>query len=232
MNAHDPKMHDSGRSIAASPAVGSLSQQNSKAQFEEARRYTRRVKSLKIAFPIVGAILVIGFVVIAAVSQFLSTPLGIAAIDLTNGQVVMDRPTLNGFTSSNASYEIVADKALQDLTDPKTVLLEKIGATLTLEDGNVASVEATQGQFHIDDENLRLSEGVKLHMSSGYAAELDNAHIDVKAGILTSEGQIAIESAMGDIRANRLEVRENGEYVLFEDRVKLLIRPEQVRPIE
>jgi len=78
----------------------------------------------------------------------------------------MDSPQLNGFTASDSAYEIVADRALQDLNDPKKVVLEKIGATLTLTDGNVVSVKANNGKFDIEGENLNLNSGVNVHMSS------------------------------------------------------------------
>lgn len=198
-------------------------------KFKAARHYSRRVRNLKIGLPILGALFILLFIGIAFVSQFSSIPFGFAAIDLTKGQLVMESPTLNGFTSSNAEYEIVAKRALQDLKDPKRVLLEEIGATLTLDDGNIVSIDAGKGQFHVDEQNLILSEGISLHMSAGYTGELESAEIDIKAGTLTSNDDVFLKGDIGEIRANQLLVRDNATFVLFEDRVRMIVNPSKVR---
>ena len=198
-------------------------------KFQVASRYSRRVRGLKFGLPIVGALLIGAFVVVATTAHYLETPFGIATIDLTDGQVVMDNPKLNGFTSSDSKYEIVADRALQDLNDPKKVLLEKIGATVTLVDGNVVSVQANTGKFDIEGENLKLNAGVNVHMSSGYDAELDNAEIDIKAGILKSDGPVFIKAEIGEIRADSMIVRDNGNFIFFENRVRMTIQPDKIR---
>ncbi|MEM8839283.1 MAG: LPS export ABC transporter periplasmic protein LptC [Pseudomonadota bacterium] len=232
MNAHDAKMHDLARGPVANTASGRAevsARADDQRKFADARRYTRQVRRLKIGLPVLGGGLIVLFIVLAIAGQLIATPFGPATIDLTKGTVVMDKPSVSGFTASNSTYEIVATRALQDLKNPKTVSLEEIGATLTLEDGNIASIAAGAGKFNVESEQLELSEGVRMHMSSGYRAELDQAEIDVKGGVLKSEGQVMIEAAIGDIQANRLEVRDNGEYILFDERVRMVIRPEHIR---
>lgn len=257
MNAHDPNTHNLSQGLTGPSAAGNLSRVSSIApsdpldtlepaqpdptatqrqrqadeqKFRAARRYSRRIRSLKIGLPVIGAIIIAIFVAIGIAAQFVASPLGIDAIDLTNGQVVMDRPSLSGFTSSNSEYEIVAERALQDLTDPKKVILEKIAATLTLDDGNIVSVEANEGNFNIEGQNLKLGAGVRVHMSAGYIAELEEATIDIKGGILSSHKPVFIESDIGDIRADNLTVKDNGAFILFEERVRMTVQPDKVRP--
>ena len=250
MTAHDPNTHQLAQGLAAPNAevrspVQSAPQATSpevqaqrtavqvsaaeQKKFQMARRYSRRVRSLKLGLPIMGAIFIIAFIAVAMTARYLETPFGIATIDLTDGQVVMDSPKLNGFTASDSAYEIVADRALQDLNDPKKVLLEKIGATLTLTDGNVVSVKANNGKFDIEGENLKLNAGVKVHMSAGYEAELDNAVIDIKTGILKSDDPVFIKADIGEIRANSIIVRDNGNFIFFEDRVRMVVQPNKIR---
>lgn len=256
MNTHDPKMKEFANSFAAQhsgKSTGDAEHESSRDDLSEAviktaiaqeeqrrtsenRRFyianlnSKRIRGLKFWLPVVGGLLIVVFIAIMVVTQFISTPLGIAAIDLTDGKVVMDQPTLSGFTASNAEYEIVADRALQDLSDPKKVLLEKIGATLALKDGNVVSLSANTGKYDIDGESLNLGAGVNVHMSSGYTAELEEAHVDMKSGVLSSDRPVFIKATIGEIRADRLEVRDNGDYILFEDRVKMTIDPRKIRP--
>lgn len=244
MNAHDPNTHDLSQGLtgpqpvratgygAPVPPLSRAAEQQRKAEknkYRSARRYSERVRWLKIGLPVIGAIFIIVFISLAIASQFIQTPLGVAAIDLTDGQVVMDRPKLSGFTASDSEYEIVAEKALQDLDNPKKVLLEKIGATLTLEDGNIVSVDANTGKFDVEGEQLNLGAGVRIHMSAGYTAELEDATIDMKGGILSSNSPIFIKSQLGEIRANSILVRDNGEYILFEDRVRMTVQPDKMR---
>ena len=246
MNIHDPNMSNTTQGLTGPAAVDPLGHGGGQQQqllqaihhqqiegakkFKAARSYSRRVHKLKIALPVIGALFIVIFVGIAYLSQFSKLPLGFAAIDLTNGQVVMERPTLNGFTSSDAEYEIVAERALQDLTDPKKVLLEKIGATLTLDDGNIVSIDAGKGRFNAKGQHLVLSEGISMHVSSGYAGELDSATIDIKGGTLTSVGDVFVKGDIGEIRANSLTVRDNATFILFEDRVRMIVNPTKVRP--
>ena len=254
MNAHDPNTHhltrgltapnpdqrssvQSGHNPTAEPTSSETGVQRMAAQvsvsdqkkFQLASRYSRRVRGLKLGLPIVGAVFIIVFVAVAMTTHYLETPFGIATIDLTDGQVVMDSPKLNGFTASDSAYEIVADRALQDLNNPKKVLLEKIGATVTLADGNVVSVQANNGKFDIEGENLKLNAGVNVHMSSGYDAELDNAVIDIKAGVLKSDSPVYIKAEIGEIRADSMIVRDNGNFIFFENRVRMVIQPNKIR---
>lgn len=249
MNVHDPKTQELAQGLTGPHAARHIvhpgqvrpgqtdleqqAEQNSRrdaVKFKAAKNYSRRVKNLKIGLPVLGACFILIFIIIAGAAQFVQTPFGVAAIDLTNGKVVMDQPTLSGFTASDAAYEIVADRALQDLTDPKKVLLEKIGATLTLDDGNVVSVSANTGKFDVEGENLNLGAGVRVHMSAGYAAELESAVVDMKSGILRSEMPVFIKADIGEIRADRLEVRDNGRFILFENRVRMVVQPNKMRP--
>ena len=254
MNAHDPNSHKLAEALTApkaevrspvetahnpaeqSASVGTRKQPMAaqvnvadQKKFQLASRYSRRVRGLKFGLPIVGALLIGVFVAVAMTTHYLETPFGIATIDLTDGQVVMDSPKLNGFTSSDSKYEIVADRALQDLDDPKKVVLEKIGATLTLADGNVVSVKANHGKFDIEGENLKLNAGVNVHMSSGYDAELDNAVIDIKTGIMKSDSPVFIKAEIGEIRADSMIVRDNGNFIFFENRVRMIVKPNKIR---
>lgn len=246
MNAHDPNTHHLAQGLTApkadvrSPAQSTSSEAgvrprvaqvspSDQRKFQLASRYSRRVRGLKLGLPIVGAIFIAIFVAVAMTAHYLETPFGIATIDLTDGQVVMDSPKLNGFTASDSAYEIVADRALQDLNNPKKVLLEKIGATVTLADGNVVSVQANNGKFDIERENLNLNAGVHVHMSAGYDAELDNAVIDIKAGILKSDSPVFIKAEIGEIRADSMIVRDNGNFIFFENRVRMVVKPNKIR---
>ncbi len=203
-----------------------LSQQ----KFKAAEKYSKRVHHIKKSLPLIGGLFIVIFIAYAVTTQILTTPIGIAAIDLTNGQVVMDRPSLSGFTSSNSEYNIVAEKAFQDLEDPKNVALEKIAATLALKDGNIVSIESNNGYFNVEKEKLRLDKGISIHTSKGHKGTLERANIDIKTGILTSKGSVKMESEIGNIAAESLLIRDNGTYMLFEDRVKMTIIPKKVRP--
>ena len=226
--AHNPKVQSASAGARKQPMAAQVSVADQK-KFQVASRYSRRVRGLKLGLPIVGALLIGVFVAVAMTKHYLETPFGIATIDLTDGQVVMDNPKLNGFTSSDSKYEIVADRALQDLDDPKKVVLEKIGATLTLADGNVVSVQANHGKFDIEGENLKLNKGVNVHMSSGYDAELDKAEIDIKTGIMKSDTPVFIKAEIGEIRADSMIVRDNGNFIFFENRVRMIVKPNKIR---
>ena len=198
-------------------------------KFKAAQLSSRRVRNLKIGLPIIGSIFIIIFVGFVVLAQYTALPLGFAAIDLTGGELVMESPTLNGFTSDDGEYEIVAERAVQDLADPKKVFLEQIGATLTLEDGNIISIDAGKGQFHVEIQDFKLTKGISLHTSTGYTGELKSAYIDIKGGSLVSNEEVFFKGDIGEISANHLTVRDNATFILFEDRVRMTINPNKIR---
>lgn len=235
MNARDPETHKLAQGLTGSKPVQAVHAVTKSViveeqkKFRSAQRYSQRVRGLKFGLPIIGVLFIAAFVGIVVVAQYLEAPFSISAIDLTDGKVVMKSPKLNGFTASDSAYEIVADRALQDLDDPKKVLLEKIGATLTLTDGNVVSVKANTGKFDIEGENLKLGAGVNVHMSAGYDAELEDAVIDIKSGVLKSDRPVFIKAEIGEIRADSVVVRDNGNFIFFKDRVRMIVKPDKIR---
>ena len=193
-------------------------------RWRASRRHSFIVKVLRIVLP------VIALAIVAA--MFISTrslptgvgDLSIEEIGLDGTTLTMKNPRLTGFTKNSAAYEVVADKALQDLTNPKVVTLQGIDGTITEQDGRQINIKAREGVFDSDREFLTLDKQIVVRSNEGHTAYLRAAEVDMKAGTVISNDPIRIEVLEGWVRARRMVISERGENFKFTGRVRMTIR--------
>jgi lipopolysaccharide export system protein LptC len=196
--------------------------------FRSARVRSRSVRFLRVVLPALAGVAVFAFLAKVYVFDGTLEGLSLADIDLQSGALVMEAPRVSGFDETRRSYDIRADRAIQNLDDPGKVRLEGISARLGLDSRNSATLDATTGIYDTNAETLILSDGITIAMSSGYQATLDNANIDLKAGSMITNDPVELSSAEGRIRANEVEIIDRGRLIKFRRGVQVtLIPPEQ-----
>ena len=172
------------------------------------------------------------FAVVVIASMFVSVravPTSIGDIDL--GEVGMDgttltmqNPSLSGFNENRSSYEVTADRALQDVTNPRVVTLEGIDGTLTETDGSTVRITARDGVFDADQQLLDLSGRIVVKTSKGETAHLKSAHVDIEAQTIRTDDPIRAATKAGQIRADAMEITDSGAHLLFKGRVVVVLR--------
>jgi len=194
------------------------------AAWRAARWHSRLVIALRVVLPVLAVMVIASmFVSVRAV------PTSIGDIDL--GEVGMDgttltmqNPSLSGFNENRSSYEVTADRALQDITNPRVVTLEGIDGRLRETDGSTVRITARDGVFDADKQLLDLSGRIVVKTSKGETAHLKSAHVDIEAQTIRTDDPIRAATKAGQIRADSMEITDSGAHMLFKGRVAVVLR--------
>lgn len=209
------------------PAAGLSAQAlRRRAAFGAARRHTRLVHILRRMIPIAAVVLVIGLVVI----PFLS-PLGgklanvsVSSVGITGGKVRMETPKLAGYRKDNRPYQVTAINAYQEIKNPTQIELQTMTARIQMEREGWVTVNAKTGLFDTQKEKLRLVDDVKIRTESGHDMQMKTADVDFKSGTVVSKEPVKVSMGETTVDANTLDVKNNGELIVFEGRVRAFIR--------
>lgn len=133
----------------------------------------------------------------------------------------MVAPKLTGVDDKQQTFEIKADEAIQDRADPAKVTLAGIDARINLADGGTIGFSAQKGVYNTDLNQIWLSEELEVRSSEGYVAQLSEAQVDFKNGLMVSNSPVLIFTNDGVIKASGIQVLDGGKKVIFSGRVNL-----------
>lgn len=191
-----------------------------------ARRHSGVVRWLKIVLPALAVASVLVFVLfIKVVTSDIAELFTLAGVAIDTKSLVMEKPHLSGFKGTEHSYEVHAERAIQDLANPKIVRLEEIAAEFGLSDDVKVSLGATAGVFDGNEEVLELQDGITVSSTNGYAAKLEAATVDFGEGTLDSNTPVEISATEGLIRSRKLSIRDRGKNIIFSGGVSLTYMP-------
>jgi lipopolysaccharide export system protein LptC len=193
------------------------------AEFDRARRGSRRVGWLKVVLPALAVIGIGGYIAFYALMPK-DIAVSLSGLSLDTKSLTIDKPRFSGFTGTAQSYEISARRAIQDLANPKLVRLEEIEGTFGISGGK-GTLAAKAGVYDSAAQTLMLKDGVSVKTSKGIAVELGEATVDFTNKTLVSQAPITISAAEGAIRANGVRVGEGGKTVTFEKGVSVTYLP-------
>ncbi len=194
--------------------------------FVDARRHSGLVRWLKIILPaIAGACIVAFFVAMKMVTSDIAELFTLAGVTMDTKSLVMEKPHLSGFKGTEHSYEVVADRAVQDLANPKIARLEGIKAEFGLTADVKVNLTAKSGVIDTDSQKLELQGGITVSATNGYEARLDGAYVDFQTKEMTSDGMIEISSTEGQVRAHTLQVTQEGKKIVFGGGVSVTYMP-------
>lgn len=192
--------------------------------FEAAERHSGRVRVLKTALP-VAAVAIAGvfswFTFLAAPSAPVTVKVG--ATETEDGKLVMTNPKLDGFTKENLPYSMTAARAIQDVANNGVITLENIDAELPLGPDDRAKIEAKSGIYDNANERLQLDKDFTVTTSSGLKAKLKSADVNISTGRITTDQPVDIQNGNAHISADKMQIQDDGEVLVFEDKVKLVI---------
>jgi lipopolysaccharide export system protein LptC len=196
--------------------------------FRAATRHSRMVRFFRGAIP-VGLIVILA--AIAAVAYFqpqrfiaqLSTDAARAV--LSGSKINMEAPKLGGFTRDGRPYELTARAAAQDLTNPTVLELKDVHAKIEMQDKSTVTISAASGVYDTKGDTMLLRTDVVVTSSSGYSVRLNEAKVDVKTNRIISDQPVEVMLSNGTVKANRLEVSDNGDTMRFEGDVDVNLVP-------
>ena len=100
---------------------------------------------------------------------------------------------MSGFTKDARAYEVVAESAAQDLTNPDFIELQTIHAKVGMQDKSTMEMTAVSGLYNSKTEMLKLQQKIVLTSSTGYKGLLSEATIDIRKGYVVSEHPVELE---------------------------------------
>ena len=184
----------------------------------DARRHSAHVRFLRIGVP---AVALTGLGIVALVTWF--NPLALRDLPVSGGRVIvsgtkitMEAPKLAGFTRDNRAYNITAEAAAQDFTDPTVLELSGIHGKIEMQNRGAVDVTSVAGLYNTKSELLTLTQYVVLMSSDGYEAHLTEATANTRQGTMVSEKPVEVLLPNGKLNANRMEVIDNGALLRFD----------------
>ncbi len=195
--------------------------------FQAARRHSRVVRILRVALPLA---VVFGFAVVTLTIYFnplrslSGLPVNVGNLVVHGSKITMEQPKLSGFTRDARAYKLTADSAAQDLTKPDIIELSHIRAQVEMKDQSMVHMSALQGTYDSKSEMLKLDRDIRLNSSNGYTGLLSEATVDIKKGDVLSEHPVRLKLLRGTLNANRLQITESGDLLLFDRGVEMTLK--------
>ncbi|MGJ4888193.1 LPS export ABC transporter periplasmic protein LptC [Bradyrhizobium sp. HKCCYLRH3099] len=190
------------------------------ARFAVAARHSRFVRLLRVAVPAaVGLAMLVLFYAAYDVRVTVNTGNLTGNLVVSGRKITMETPHLTGFTPDQRPYDLVAQTAVQDLTDPNHVELNILRAKVLMEDQSTVTLKANTGVFDTKQQQLELKKDILLTTSTGYEARLSRASVDMAKGTVSSDERVDVKLTNGTLSADKLRITENGEVIRFEGNV-------------
>lgn len=187
------------------------------------RRHSRRVRGLRLLVPGLGALILLAIVAMIAVSNYLSG-LGFGTVTITADGLVMDSPELSGH-DGDRSYKVSASRAIQRISDPRIIDLERIVADLRLSADQQVRIVAARGTYNSAEETLKLADGVDVTTNGGETARFGTLDANLKTGHLRSEEKTLLTSSFGSLTAGRMRFDQDAGTLTFTDGISMTVMP-------
>lgn len=192
-------------------------------RFAVAARHSRLVHILRIAVPGAVGLAMAAIIGISIFNPFRmlmpKLPLDMDNLVVSGTKITMEAPHLSGYTPDRRPYEMWAKTALQDITDPDHVELNKLRTKLLMQDGSTIFLDSLTGIFDNKAQTLDLHKDIFLQTTTGYEARLTQAHVDMVKNTVDSDEHVDVKLTNGTLTSDRLHITNGGEVVLFEGNV-------------
>ncbi len=185
-------------------------------------KYVNFLKKLMI----LGCILVFCSVVALVYYFNYLTGIDLDSISISSGGLVMTSPVLTG-GDKTTKYKITADEAIQNLSDPNTISLNKITAVVNNAEDESFRLNSDKGTFNAKDDKLKLTNNVKVRGSNNYTAYSKSADIDLVNDRFETGEYVYIYSENATLEAEKV-IYDKGN-LKFLGGVKMYIQPTVTR---
>jgi lipopolysaccharide export system protein LptC len=200
-----------------------LQQASLEARFAMAARHSRMVRILRIAVPGAVGLAMAAVVGISVFNPFRmlmpKLPLDMGNLVVSGTKITMEAPHLAGYTPDRRPYEMWAKTAVQDVTDPDHVDLNKLRTKLLMQDGSTVFLDSLTGLFDNKAQTLDLHKDIFLQTTTGYEARLTQAHVDLVKNTVDSDEHVDVKLTNGTLSSDRLRIINGGEIIRFEGNV-------------
>jgi lipopolysaccharide export system protein LptC len=141
--------------------------------------------------------------------------------------MLMRNPRYLGRTRDAEPYQLTAASAYVDPKRPSRIHLDRLAAELTPANRRDLNLVALRGMYNRAADKLELDGDIELTTGDGYRFETQSARIDLQSGQVIGEQPIQGFGPAGTLSADRFEIRDRGEVLRFEGRVRVTLPPRQ-----
>jgi lipopolysaccharide export system protein LptC len=181
------------------------------------------VRLLRVAVPAAVFLSIAAVVAVSVFNPFRmlmpKLPLELGNLVVSGTKITMESPHLSGYTPDQRLYELWAKTAVQDLSDPDRVELNKMRSRILMRDGSTVALDASTGLFDNKAQTLELHDDILLKTTTGYEARLTEAFVDINKNTVDSDEHVDVKLTNGTLSSDRLHVSEGGAVVRFEGNV-------------
>jgi lipopolysaccharide export system protein LptC len=193
--------------------------------------YSRLVAVLKVVLPLVAlAILSTLFLLARGTEPDRAIPYSRRGVEIGPDDRIVSRAAYSGVTRGGDALTITAASARPRADGSAEG--QALEAVLEAVEGGRITVTAPKGRFDETGLTARLSGGVDLTSSTGWAVASDAFTTDLGTGAVESGGAVTADGPAGRLAAGRMRyVPGSGDrnLLLFEDGVRLVYQPETRR---
>jgi lipopolysaccharide export system protein LptC len=202
---------------------------NTERTYRNALRHSRHVRWLRY-----GVLTTIAVVLLAVTAANYLPSLGeirlpgeLGKLVINGTKITMQQPKLTGYTSDGRAYDFTANAAAQDITKPDMVELEQLHAKMEMEDKSIVEMTAPSGIYDMKANKLTLNDDIALVSTTGYAARLTEAVVDMKSGDVVSDQPVKVKLLIGNLEANRMQLTDHGTVIDFTGGVSMTLLPDK-----
>lgn len=183
------------------------------------------VKGLKIFFPLVVIAFISVFFIWPYIQKSMEKQVSVEQVTVTPvGNVEMINPVYQAYDENKNPYNIKAEKAKRDVSEPDLLILDQPRAKLVSDNEKTFELAADRGDYQQDLGALVLSGDVLLFEDEGYELAAKILSIDLKEGLATSDEPIFGRSPHGNISSEGLMIDKNQNKVIFEGKTKIILQ--------
>ncbi len=173
-------------------------------QYKRLLRRNRVVGVLRLAVPLVGAVLLVALLIQIAVSSF-GSRYGIGKIEVSRDRVRVETPEYAGTLTDGSVYRIWAEEAHAAIENTDLITLINARVVLERPDGLRREASAEEAVLDAVRQQVRIENGADIGESSGTTGHLTDSVFDWPSQTLTSRGPVEIDYADGStVRAEGL----------------------------
>lgn len=202
-------------------------QANLEARFAAASRHSRMVRFLRIAVPGTVCLAMAGVIGISIFNPFRmlmpKLPIDMGNLVVSGTKITMESPHLSGYTGDQRPYELWAKTAVQDVTNPDLVELNKLRTKVLMQDGSTTFLDALTGVFDNKQQTIDLHKDIFVQTTTGYEARLTQAFVDLVRNTIDSDEHVDVKLTNGTVSSDRLHITGGGEVIIFEGNVVMHI---------
>jgi lipopolysaccharide export system protein LptC len=216
-------------STARDAAFPASTRGDTERSYRTALRHSRHVRLLRY-----GVLTTIAVVLLAVTAANYLPSLGeirlpgeLGKLVIKGTKITMQQPKLTGYTSDARAYEFTANAAAQDITKPDMVELEQLHAKMEMQDKSTVEMTAPSGIYDMKGNKLTLNDDIVLVSSTGYAARLTEAVIDMKSGDVVSDQPVKVKLLNGNLDAKQMTLTDHGTVIDFTGGVSLTLLPDK-----